>query len=210
MTSSPDAAWAPLALPTVAGPARPRPAETVSWLPELTNGAAPAAAAPAPPGQDYFLQGYADGLRDGTAAAADEVRVAVEALGKVAAVLQVSQEEFAHERERALTALALAVARKLVQRELEAEPATLQGLIARALEMLPLDTTLDVRLHPADLAALGERREALTPPGRGLTLQWLADPTLARGDFIVDSARRLVDGRLDAALQSLYERLGDG
>lgn len=209
MTSSPDAAWSPLELPTVAGPARPRPAELVPWLPELTNDAAPAAAAPVPPGQDYFLQGYADGLRDGAAAAADEVRVAVEALGKVAAVLQVSQEEFARERERALTALALAVARKLVQRELEAEPARLRGLVARALELLPLDTMLDVRIHPADLAALGEHRETLTPPGRGLTLQWLADPTLARGDFIVDSAQRLVDGRLDAALQSLYERLGD-
>jgi hypothetical protein len=47
------------------------------------------------------------------------------------------------------------------------------------------------------------------PPGRGLTIQWNADPTLGRGDFVVESPQRVVDGRLDVALQALYERMTD-
>jgi flagellar biosynthesis/type III secretory pathway protein FliH len=68
---------------------------------------------------------------------------------------------------------------------------------------------LDVRLHPADLEALGSSLDHLTPQGRGLTLQWVPDPALERGSFVVESALRVVDGRTDVALRTLYERLGD-
>jgi hypothetical protein len=40
-----------------------------------------------------------------------------------------------------------------------------------------------------------------------MAVHWIADPSLDRGSFRLSSPERLVDGRADVALRSLYERL---
>jgi flagellar biosynthesis/type III secretory pathway protein FliH len=112
-----------------------------------------------------------------------------------------------NDRQRDLEALALAIARRLVQREVVADPALLPAWITRALALLPHDLTVDVRVHPAELEAMAAVRGTLLPADSGVTLHWIADPEVGRAGFVVESPQRLVDGRLDVALRSLYERL---
>ena len=65
-----------------------------------------------------------------------------------------------------------------------------------------------MRLNPDDLAALGAGHRAARAERPGARRsQWVADPTLERGSFLVESPTRIVDGRIDAALRQLYERL---
>lgn len=139
---------------------------------------------------------------------ADErCRTALAAVCKVADHLEMVGSEFARDRERDLHGLAVAVARQIVQHELMIDPLRVGELVRRALELLPLDTTLEVRLNPGDLATLGTSIETLLPPGRHVRLTWLADPEIERGNFVVESPQRIVDGRADVALRDLYERL---
>jgi flagellar assembly protein FliH len=217
MTSSPEPTrWA---LPELAAPgSRSRdglpagaPTGIDGWqLPELPDARADQAAGPRPVPTEWdqaYDRGLAAGLTQGAARAEQRIRPAMEALAQATLALGEAQEEFARERVRDLECLALAVARKLIQRELKTDPALVRDLVARAIELLPLDHALELHLNPADLAALTPHAEALMPRGRALTLQWVPDPTLEPGSFLVESPLRIVDGRTDVALRTLYERL---
>jgi flagellar biosynthesis/type III secretory pathway protein FliH len=114
--------------------------------------------------------------------------------------------EFARDRERDLQALAVAVARHIVQHELTIDPLRVGELVRRALELLPLDHTIEVRLHPEDLRTLAPSLDRLAPENRPVKLLWMADPSLERGGFVLETPQRIVDGRTDTALRALYER----
>ncbi len=213
MTSSRDG-FAPFALPSLpggAGPALEVPSGGVLPLPELDptrlGGPAPMPGPARTEADEAYERGFADGLREGAARVQPRVRTALEALGRVGEYLHTAHTSFLRDRARDLHGLALAVAKKLVQREIAADPAVLRELIDRALELVPAEPQLEVRLHPDDLAALGEGLAGAPLEGAVPGVRWVPDPELERGGFLVESPLRLVDGRTDFALRSLYERL---
>jgi flagellar assembly protein FliH len=107
-------------------------------------------------------------------------------------------------------ALAVAVARRIVQREIATDPALVVAMTRHALEQVELDGRVEVRLHPDDLAEVRARLAPLAPDGRPVDVAWVPDATVGRGGCVVETPQRLVDGQLDTALRALYERLRDG
>jgi flagellar biosynthesis/type III secretory pathway protein FliH len=156
---------------------------------------------------EAYERGRAKGIEEGVTCVRQELRPALVALGRVAEVLQAERANFAAVRERNLQAIALAVAGKLVQREVAADPDRVQELVGRALELLPLDTSLEVRLNPDDLALVQRLQDGDGTNGLVRAIQWVADPGLERGAFTLESPQRIVDGRFDVALRHLYDRL---
>jgi len=73
------------------------------------------------------------------------------------------------------------------------EGRTARAAVARALDGLDRSLVVGVRLHPADLAALGDAPAVSSVP-------LVADARLARGDAEVDLPSGLVDARLVTAL----------
>jgi flagellar biosynthesis/type III secretory pathway protein FliH len=201
MTSSSERAWAPPALTREPAIAPPVSGSAAWFLADL--GGPPLSAVPV---DASYESGYADGLRDGVSQAHAHLEPALRALHGVARALEERRTEIFGDRERDLQALALAVARRLVQREVEADPRLLADWITHAVAMLPNDIQINVRLHPEDLALLGALRDAVVPADAGVTLHWSADAEVGRAGFVVESPQRLVDGRLDMALRRLYER----
>ncbi len=211
MTSSREAI-APFALPALSGargPALEASADGRFALPELDpERTAKLLAGPArTEAEEAYDRGYADGLRDGAARVQPRVRTALEALGRVGEYLHTAHTSFLRDRARDLHGLALAIARRLVQREIQADPALLRELVGRALELVPAEPQLEVRLHPEDLAVIESGLATAAPGGEIPSIRWVADPDLERGGFVVESPVRLVDGRTDFALRTLYERL---
>lgn len=199
-TPEPVAAWLPPALTREYAPALPSGG---GWmLPDL-GGPAPAAE----PVDASFEAGYAAGLRDGVAQAGAQLKPASQVLQGVARDLAGKVSVLVSDRQRDLEALALAVARQLVQREVTADPALVATWITRAIALLPHDLTIEIRVHPAELEAMAPVRDTLLPKDSGVTLHWIADAEVGRAGFVVESPQRLVDGRLDVALRALYERL---
>jgi flagellar biosynthesis/type III secretory pathway protein FliH len=154
-----------------------------------------------------YRRGVDEATRKERASADQKCMTALQAVRKVADRLEAVAVEFERDRDRDLHGLAVAVARQIVQHELVIDPLRVGELVRRALELLPLDTTIEVRLNPDDLATLGGAPDQLLPPGRSVRLVWLADPALAQGDFVIETPQRIIDGRADVALRDLYERL---
>ena len=206
--SSPNAVVA-LTLPDIGGRAhgasRSPAADGPLPLPEFTAGGAPAL--PRDAADAAYERGLVDGRREVDARVDRRARSALDALTAAAAQIDTAAAAFEQDRERNLTALALAVAHRLVDRFVASEPAVVAALVARALELMPTERSLEIRLHPADLAVVRPALEEMSARPGAPSLQLRADTSLALGDFVIDGPQRLVDGRTDTALRTLYDGL---
>ncbi len=131
------------------------------------------------------------------------------------ALVEATQSVHAHEQrwlgnvEENLAATAVTVARHLIQRELTAEPSVITDLVSRSLAQFPLERNITVRLHPDDLAVVQNamtRDEAFAVIAR--EVRWHADAHIVRGGCLVDGRERVLDGRIDTALERAYRSLG--
>jgi flagellar assembly protein FliH len=213
MTSSAEAlaSWLPvLSTPGWHDPAPDGPLSDATGaltLPEFTPLTLDLSAAPRTEADDAWEHGHAQGMAEGAVELDRKLKPALDALARVTAQLEAAQIQFNRDRERDLEGLALAVARSLIQREVTADPEVVRDLVTRALECLPADAAVSVRMNPEDLAILGKGLATLAGPSRTNAVQWSADAALARGSFVAESPQRIVDGRTDVALRTLYERL---
>lgn len=208
MTSSPErAAWRPIDLASSRGGGGDAAAAvaTADWLPSLRE---PRDELQALALEQAFQMGYDAAVRAERERLESESRRALATLARVADQLVLLQTDFARDRERDLHTLAVAIARQVVQHELTVSADRLSELVRAALELLPLDPRIEVRLNPDDLSALGSTLEGLAPAGRGLDLVWVADAVVERGGFVLETPQRIIDGRADVALRELWERLG--
>lgn len=224
MTSSPDPppAWSLPELENDAGETDNPILELVresgdgEWpLPELDNGETvdealtEAATTPSTEADSTYQRGFDEGIKQAAVEGEARIKDAVSAVGKVVEYLSAAQNDFAMIRTQNLHGLALAVAHKLILREIAADPSIVKELVERAIVLLPHDTKLEIRLNPEDLETMREHLDHMTPGAGGVSIQWLADPVLERGSFLVESPQRLVDGRTDTALRNLFEQLAN-
>jgi flagellar biosynthesis/type III secretory pathway protein FliH len=66
-----------------------------------------------------------------------------------------------------------------------------------------------VRVNPNDLAII-QATEEIVEPGTGepaRELHWTGDPRIASGGCVVEGRERIVDGRVDTALERAYRRI---
>ncbi len=187
----------------------PAPPERFTW------GAAPAAAEPellyggtgtasmavsAPPAaaadlasveRDAFTKGYAQGERAGTEAAASRADAMLRRLAQTLDDLQGLRSDLIRRTEREVVELSLAIAKKVLQREVSLDHDLLLAMARVALDRLADVSTASIRLHPDDYAvvALGRGPSAVTTHG----VQIVADGSVRRGGCVVQSEFGSVD-----------------
>jgi flagellar biosynthesis/type III secretory pathway protein FliH len=111
--------------------------------------------------------------------------------------------------EENVAALAIAIAKQVIEREMSVETDVVEDLVRRAARKFPLDHAIRVRLAPGDLAMLTEAGEAAPSSGvvEGREVRWMADPLITPGGCMVEGRERIIDGRVDTALERIYRRL---
>lgn len=105
--------------------------------------------------------------------------------------------------------LALAVAAKILRRELDARPEAVVGMARAAMAQLTDGGRLRLRVSARDAGVVDERRALLVgalPPGASLEVA--ADESLAPGDVVVESEAGEIDARVDVQLETLARSLG--
>ncbi len=126
---------------------------------------------------------------------------AVAGLARAAAALEAATAEVTGRVAEQATELALELTRALVGHELADATDPGAGVVARVLAVLPSDPTTQVRLHPDAAASSATRLLA----EHGVRL--VGDPTLARGDAVVETDTTAIDLRVTTALARLAEVL---
>jgi flagellar biosynthesis/type III secretory pathway protein FliH len=158
---------------------------------------------------DAFASGRAAGIQEAGESAREQLMRVLQALTEATASVQAHEQRWLGNVEENLAAAAVTVARHLIHRELTAEPSVITDLVKRSLQQFPLERNITVRLHPDDLTIV---QQALLDDPDGATAQrdvrWHADPHIVRGGCLVDGRERVLDGRIDTALERAYRALG--
>lgn len=162
---------------------------------------------------DARAEGYAAGEATGRAEEQARLATALATAEKALDQLRAGESYWLEQLEDNVCALAVAVARQVIGRELESDPGTLTDLLRRALSEFPIDQPVSIRVNPLDLALLAASHPADEDPGGTASVapnretRWIADPAVLPGGCIVEGRERIIDGRVDAALERIYRRM---
>ena len=189
-----------------------------SVSPELRNPRVPEAA-PAPPVDlpaverewtarvaEARAAGFAEGEAAGRGRASAELRPVLERLARAIDDLATLRPRLRREAEADMVKLALAIARRVIRRELAVDPEALRGLALAALEKLDAQEISRVRVHASQVAAiaalLGER------PG-GPPIEVAADSSGDPGTAVFETSRGNLDASVESQLSEIERGLAD-
>lgn len=149
-----------------------------------------------------YQAGHAQGLSQGSEAA-EEAREAALGLVRQAGELRERAVEDARDE---LVEVALALARRIIRREVYADPVAVTDMVDEALDVLPRGTEVLVRAHPSSIVVLREHRGSTVAAGDGAYhLTYMSDESMEPGDFLFDTVYGQLDGRVEVQLARLAE-----
>jgi flagellar assembly protein FliH len=160
--------------------------------------------------QEGFAAGRADGLAEAQARWNDTLAAQMqETSHRLAALLSAAQTGLAASQQeiaRGTLEIACALARQVVRHELSVNSDSLQGMVHEALAVLLTDTkSARVRLSLSDHAMLAS---SLATQLAGQAITVVADPELAPGDCLVDSAGVTIDATVATRWSHAVASLG--
>jgi flagellar assembly protein FliH len=202
------------------------PSEPVTWrrvpsLDALPEGGVfpPAGYTPQPSGPvshvgsalEQHLQGaYQQGFQEGQNSVQQELGGQLDSmaarLARTIEELSGLRQRYRHEAEADVIALAMAIARRILHRELTIAPDALLGLLKAALEKLDVREVHRVRVGPEDAPLVQQHLDKMGLPQR---VELIADPGLERGSAILDSSRGALDVSVETQLAEIERGFAD-
>jgi flagellar assembly protein FliH len=154
--------------------------------------------------RDAFSKGFAQGERAGGEAAAQRAEAMLRRLTETLEELTTLREQMIHQTERQMVQLALAIARRIVHREVSIDQDLLIAMSRVALDRLGESAQVTVRLNPQDFEATSAVRSAAWA-GSHVTV--VADARIGRGGCSVESDFGVMNVGVDAQIQEIARSL---
>jgi len=167
-------------------------------------------AAPSKQGQlaiierEAFAKGYEQGERSGAEAAGKRGEAMLRRLSDTLAELTTLRATMIRQTESQIVELALAVARRVVHREVTLDKDLLIAIARVALDRLGESAQVTVRLHPEEYEATGAAR---ITGFAGSSISFVPDARVGRGGCRVESELGMLDAGVDAQIQEIARTL---
>lgn len=156
----------------------------------------------------HSADAYEKGLQDGEAAAiqkmAEPVNAKITVLARSIEQLALHRAKIQREAEPELVRLALAIARRILRRELTVDPESLLGLLKAGLEKIESSEAHRVRINPEHAGMLAKLLEGSARP-----VTVVADPALPVGAVLFETSRGTVDAGLETQLKEIERGFAD-
>jgi flagellar biosynthesis/type III secretory pathway protein FliH len=160
--------------------------------------------------EEGYAAGFAEGQRKATEAAQARVSQSLAVIDKLVEQVQAAASLAPSLLEENIAALSVIVARQIVGREVATSPDVITELVRRTLTEFPIEQALRIRVNPMDLSMLTAANAQDKQPITGSReTSWFADPRIARGGCLVEGRDRIIDGRIDAALERAYHHMAN-
>ncbi len=151
-------------------------------------------------------QGFEEGQADGRQSLGAQVEAMQTRLARSIEDLSGARSRYRREAEKDVVALALAVARRILHRELTVAPEALLGVVKAALDKMEAGEVHQARVSRQDAAMLRKFFEQLGSPQR---VEVMADANLAPGAVILESSRGSLDASVDTQLAEIERGFAD-
>jgi len=184
-------------------------ASTVGMARSAANAPSPAAAAEERSRliAEGYASGFAEGQRKGIESCQARVSESLALMEKLTTQLNAAAALAPSILEENIAAISVIVARQIVGREVATTPEIVADLVRRALTEFPIEQAVRIRVHPVDLSLLTLAGAGTQPITGSREASWLADVRIGRGGCLIEGRDRIVDGRIDAALERAYHRM---
>jgi flagellar assembly protein FliH len=161
--------------------------------------------------EEAFARGHAAGTAEVEQREGARLAEAAAGLHAAAGAVKAAEARWLKTVEENLAALAVTIARQLVVRELRSDPDAVANLVRSALTQFPVDQPVRIRVNPHDLSLISAvgTGDGTMPIAAGRDVRWVPDATVVVGGCVAEGPERIVDGRVDRALERVYRRLTD-
>lgn len=150
--------------------------------------------------------GYRDGETAGRNAANAQLQTLLDKLARSIQEIAEARPKLRAEAEGDLLKLSLAIARKVLHRELSADPDSIAGLIKVCLDKIRLQEIIRVRIHPQHHPQV---QQLLVRLSTGVPIELLPDPKLPLGGVVIETTRGEFDASVDVQLKEIERGLTD-
>jgi flagellar assembly protein FliH len=155
--------------------------------------------------REAYATGRLEGEATGRAHAAADLQPVIERLTRSIEEIAGLRPRLRAEAESDLVRLALAIARRVLRRELAIDPEALHGLVLGALEKLQGQEITRVRVHPSHAALVaGCLRQS-----SAAIVEVVPDPSREPGTVIFETQRGNLDASVESQLQEIERGLAD-
>jgi len=156
--------------------------------------------------EEAHRRGFVEGEARGRHAAAQQLQAAVESLARAAAEILGLRAQVRREGEEDVVKLSIAIARRILHRELTVDPGALLGLVKAALEKVDARDLKRIRAHPEIAPLLTRKLDDIGLPKR---VEVTGDPSLEPGAAILETSRGTLDASVDTQLSEIERGLFD-
>lgn len=156
--------------------------------------------------QAAYQRGFTEGQAKGREQAAAQVQPGLERLARTLEEIARLKPRLRHEAEGDVVKLAMAIARRILYRELAMDPDALMGLVRAALDKLDGREVHRIRANPQDAAVVQQHVQKMAMPR---TIEVVADPGLERGTAIFETANGSLDASVDTQLKEIERGFAD-
>lgn len=151
-------------------------------------------------------EGFTQGVQQARLEAANELKAGTDRVAQALADLAATKKRIRQESEVELLKLSMAIARRILYRELMSDPEALHGVVHAALQKLQNREISRVRVFPAGADAI---RSALERIGAAPAIEIFPDPTLKSGDLIFETSFGDLDASIDTQLLEIQRGFAD-
>jgi flagellar assembly protein FliH len=156
--------------------------------------------------KEAYQRGFAEGKNAGKEQAAAELQPVLERLARSLAEVSALRPRIRREGEKDLVKLAIAIARRVLHRELTIDPESIEGLIKVALERLESRELCTVRVHPDQEATVRLLLDRFTHSQK---IEIIADKSLRLGDIVLETEHGSIDASVEAQLSEIERGFAD-
>jgi len=140
--------------------------------------------------REAYEKGFEQGQKDGQEVGERSLDQQVQQFRDLVQALAREKEELYRKREKELLDLVLLISRKVVVRELKAQPESIHEVVAGGFRILADTENIKLRINPQDHEILQWAPQESWPPG----VELIADGTIAPGGFIMETTCGDIDG----------------
>ncbi len=154
--------------------------------------------------REAFAKGFAQGERVGIEAASERTDAMLRRLTQTLDELMALRTQMIRQTERQMVQLAIAVARRIVHREVTLDQDLILAMARVALDRLDEAAHVTVRLHPEEFEATATTRASKWTSSH---VTVVADPRVGRGGCRVESEFGTIEASVDAQIQEVARAL---
>lgn len=156
--------------------------------------------------QEARQTGFREGEAAGRKQATDQIQPVLDKMAQSIREIGELRPKLRHEAETDVVKLASAIARKILHRELNADPEALSALIRLAMDKIRVNELVRVRVHPQHHAPI---QQILTRVTLGAQVELQADPRLQVGGLVIETTRGEFDASVETQLREIERGLTD-